>query len=165
MCVIGRYSECIHVCFSLPQAIGGVNGPLMEKLAQLIKYHDPGCVEMFREGCDIIGDLPLSGIGTPIAGDCAGKPDIQGLVRNRFARNSALVKSLKEDCHSKELLEIAAEDARKHRMSPPRVICANDLERYTLSPRFCIEQGTDSIANARTHNMCSLLLACGRRQE
>jgi len=113
----------------------------MEKLARLIHYHDPGCVELFRKGCDIIGDLPLSGNGAPITVDRMSKPDIEGLVRSRAARNCALMRSLKEDTHSKELLEIAAEDARKHRMSTPRVMCAEDLEKYTLSPRFSIEQG------------------------
>ena len=46
----------------LCQAAGHVNGSLSKRLAKLIGYHDPDCIEMFREGCSIMGDLPYADV-------------------------------------------------------------------------------------------------------
>ena len=107
----------------------------------MVGYHDSECIELFREGCSIVGDLPCSGNGRPLNDEAASLPDIEALVSARVANNRALVQKLKEDEHSHELLKMAGEDALKHRMSAPRILGEEDMTKYTLSPRFCIEQG------------------------
>ena len=107
----------------------------------LIKYHDQECVNMFRDGCSIIGTLATTGNGSPLCLDGSEYPDAASLASARASRNTALVSSLREDAHSASLLKMAADDARHHRMSLPRRLRREDLTRYTLSPRFCIEQG------------------------
>ena len=37
--------------------ISDINGPLMEVLADRIRYHDRGCIELFRQGAPIVGKL------------------------------------------------------------------------------------------------------------
>jgi hypothetical protein len=37
-----------------------VNGPLMMALAKTANYHDASCVDVFRDGGVIVGDLPVS---------------------------------------------------------------------------------------------------------
>ena len=96
---------------------------------------------MFRYGCALIGDLVRAGNGAPLEQSPAQRPDISALAKDRKARNCALLESLREDSHSKDLLAMAIEDARRERMTMPAVLRPSDMEAYTLSPRFCIEQG------------------------
>ena len=41
-----------------------VNGPALERIAGITNFCDPGCVELFRQGADLVGRLPLSGLGS-----------------------------------------------------------------------------------------------------
>ena len=59
----------------------GVNGPLLEELAQTIDYHDKECVEMFRKGADIAGTLEYAGNGWPVFLNDAD--DLKKLEENR----------------------------------------------------------------------------------
>ena len=36
------------------QVSATVNGPLMEELARIIDYHDPGVCDLFRKGCPLV---------------------------------------------------------------------------------------------------------------
>lgn len=123
------------------QAVGEANGPLLLHLAKLIKYHDVRCVDMLRVGGPLIGKLPCSGNGVPILGQTSGLSELEALLNEREARNRSLVSSLREDPHATDLLKMAASDAALGRMSRPRHLRESDLREYTLSPRFCLEQG------------------------
>ena len=52
-----------------------------------------------------------------------------------------MLKGLKEDEHSKVLWDKTLADAKKGWMSTPVPLSDDDVERFVLSPRFCIAQG------------------------
>ena len=68
-----------HV-FCACKAIKGVNGPILEALFKWSKYHDAECINMFREGADLVGYLKASGNGE--ANDTEGFIDIGSLTRD-----------------------------------------------------------------------------------
>ena len=111
----------------------------MYKLAMKTGYHDPDCALMFREGCVLLGPLPCTGNGTKVNPEQS--QNITNLRENRVCANNVLVASLKEDEHSEALFRMASEDADLCRMTKPRPLKSADLCDFTLSPRFCIEQG------------------------
>ena len=57
-------------------------------------------------------------------------------------RNLELLVSLKEDARSKDLVDMCKSDCRLGRMGRPVKPSELNLSAVTLSPRFCIEQGT-----------------------
>ena len=74
-----------------------VNGPLFEKLACDIDYHDVACVDILRDGCMLFDD------DYPFA-------HVDGLVgMNEYcsASNDMLLSSLKPDAYETELHELA----------------------------------------------------------
>ena len=135
------------------QAAGEANGPLLQHLAATIAYHDPFCVELLRQGCDIVGVLTRSGNGKPLEVDVdsGGTPGTENLSSERAQNNKALLRTLKEDKHAAELLRMATEDAEKGRMSHPRPLAAKDIAKHVLSPRFCVEQGGLRLSHGQLH--------------
>ena len=55
-----------------------------------------------------------------------------------------MLKGLREDENSKILMEKTLADAKKGWMSTPVLLSEDDIERFVLSPRFCIAQGSAS---------------------
>ena len=55
-----------------------------------------------------------------------------------------MLKGLREYEHSKILMEKTLADSKKGWMSTPVLLSEDDIERFVLSPRFCIAQGRDS---------------------
>ena len=104
---------------------------------------------MFRQGADLTGKLTCTGNGKKLEGGQACP--VQKLRENRRLKNAALVASLKEDSHSAELYKMACADAKLKRMTYPRPLRKSDLEKYTLSPRFCVEQGLRFICASITY--------------
>ena len=113
----------------------------MQQLAKEINYHDIRCLDLLRCGCSLIGRLLCSGNGTPIASEVPGESELEALISERVARNQGLLSTLREDPHATDLLKMSATDAALGRMSRPRHLRDSDLKEYTLSPRFCVEQG------------------------
>ena len=52
-----------------------------------------------------------------------------------------MLKGLREDEHSKIIMEKTLADAKKGWMSTPVLLSEDDIDRFVLSPRFCIAQG------------------------
>ena len=121
------------------QAAKNVNGLLLHKLAKETSFHDVSSASMFREGCDLIGPLTRTGNGRPL--DTAEARPVESLHERRKAQNMALLANLKEDCRAEDLHQMAHDDADLKRMTHPRPVSRSDVEEYTFSPRFCIEQG------------------------
>ena len=135
----------------------GVNGPLMEVLAQAINYHDPEVVELFRTGAPLVrfsnnlmyasrsllslqvGPLAQPGNGPP--DKSAQATSIAGLTQSRASNNAAILSRLREDEHSGELKELGELDAGKKRMSDWAKAGMEDLCATSLSPRFGVAQG------------------------
>ena len=117
-----------------------VNGPLCEALASELQYHDPECVNLFREGARISGDLPASGHGRAIPRKTKGYEDASTLLSSALDRNTALLASLKPDAHAIEILEQTSAESRTGRISAPVSVSSINLSRVILSPRFAVEQ-------------------------
>ena len=82
--VLFVFKPC-STCFVLAKATKGVNGQLLEALCKWSKYHDAECINMFREGADLVGYLKASGNGEAIATE--GCTDIGSLTRDGPAKN------------------------------------------------------------------------------
>ena len=74
---------CVFLC--LREATRGVNGPLLEALCKWSKYHDAECINMFRDGADLVGYLKASGNGVAIENE--GFIDIGSLTSDAPAMN------------------------------------------------------------------------------
>ena len=59
----------------------------------------------------------------------------------RRCRNEGVVKNLREDTLSEDLHMMTVEDAKLGRMTMPRKLKQSDIDEYSLSPRFILEQG------------------------
>ena len=42
---------------------GSVNGPMLELLAEAVEHPDKNCVDFFRYGAELYGELPICGLG------------------------------------------------------------------------------------------------------
>ena len=135
------------------------NGPLLEFLAESINYHDKACVQMLREGGDLVGVLPRAGNGTPIE---PKDIDTSILLENRAEKNDKMMHALRLDVHANELIEITKKDAALHRMSAPRRFDpygdeGPDTANVTFSPRFAVIQGCFVCSTAK----CIMHVLCG----
>ena len=117
----------------------GVNGPLLQMLAEACNYHDMAALELLRSGAQLAGDLDFAGNGIRLpSGNCA---DVDKLIAHRSKTNGSVISGLREDTHSASLHKSCSDDAVLGRMSQPRPLQLDDVLRYTLSPRFGVEQG------------------------
>ena len=116
-----------------------INGPLLEILATKIQYHDQRAIELFREGAPIVGILPRTGLGKPVAP--VVETTLAQLNRQREAKNKHLINSLSEDSNAQALLEACKEDEKKGRMLPVQLARNCDITNTVLSPRFAVHQG------------------------
>lgn len=89
---------------------------------------------------DQVGRLPLSGNGVPARSRQA--VCVQQLSENKHDNNLELLERIKEDVHSKALMQACEDDALLGRMSLPRVLQMDDVELVHLSPRFGVAQGS-----------------------
>ena len=121
------------------QICKGVNGPLLQMLAEACNYHDMACLDLLRSGAQVAGDLCFSGNGTKLPpGNCAR---VDKLVSRRSKTNGSVVSKLREDPFSASLHKSCCDDAELGRMAFPRPLQLQDMLDYTLSPRFGVEQG------------------------
>jgi hypothetical protein len=74
-----------------------------------------------------------------------------------------MLKGLREDEHSKIIMEKTLADAKKGWMSTPVLLSEDDIDRFVLSPRFCIAQGRASRrGQPRVRQVFVSLVRCGR---
>ena len=143
-----------------------VNGPLLEYLAevhdylprslalfcvcncQAISYEDAACIQFFREGAPIIGELPYSGNGTRLL--VTQDANIEGLLERAPIGNLRILEKLREDPHARKLHQACEADAELGRMAAPMLAATEHCTDYVLSPRFSVEQGHSSAASCMT---------------
>ena len=116
-----------------------VNGIILEDLCRAVSYEDSACVELFRSGGDLYGQLPVTSIGPPK--ECALSGDIGELWRDRARSNESLIQHLRENEYHQELHQLTEQDAALGRMTKPIKATDFDLAKVRLVPRFGVEQG------------------------
>ena len=94
-----------------------VCGPELERLVRATSFADGPCVDMFRFGADLYGELPCSGSGTKLF-DTSRSP-VELLRSTCYERNKKLVNSLKNDRFSDEFLFFILADVELGRMTHP----------------------------------------------
>ena len=104
-----------------------------------------------------------SGHGTPLEEVC--RAPVEALLRDRVVRNTRLVKGLREDPQSDELLRLCLSDAEAGRMRCPRSIMDADLQGVALSPRFGVEQGGLVLFLSRTRSRGAVPLCAGTKPD
>jgi len=72
----------------------------------------------------------------------------------RLLSNRKVLKTVKHDKFADQLLEMTEADAKLKRMSMPRIVSERDVKQFTLSPRFCVQQGPICVFALFAH--CSL---------
>ena len=110
----------------------------MDQLATVTGYPDKECVNFFKQGAPFMYQLPNSGVGDAVEQPASVPAGILGM--HCLEHNDALVRSLREDEHSEELLKAACEDAKLGRMTVPIKISGANLEEVLLHPRFAAVQ-------------------------
>ena len=86
----------------------------------------------------MIGNLECSGNGTPILDNKAKAVGV--LQVSCLASNSKLLRQLKEQEHSRELLRASQRDAELGRMTFPTRVEECNLDEVLLHPRFGVAQ-------------------------
>ena len=132
-----RWFDGVDPC--VQQVAEHVNGPLLLALVNHCDYHDKDCVDFFRHGANSIGLLNFSGNGAPK--NFPEHESIDSLRASALARNTALLKTLREDINSDALMELTTADAKLHRMGHPVPVECVDLSSIILAPRFAVVQG------------------------
>ena len=123
----------------IQQISSDVNGPLLEHLVAQASYDDAECVQFFRDGAPLAGQMPSQGgEANKLCASCT----IGELWDQCGVRNRKTVNSLKEDKHSSKLLQEICDDAALGRMTSPKTFDQVDSESLLLAKRFSVEQGT-----------------------
>ena len=114
------------------------NGFLLATLLRASGYEDAACAELLREGSVMIGELPLSGVGTPVEAERvqAKAPALASVQES----NAILLSQLREDELAHDLLRIAQEDANMGRMTAPLELVGEPPVDLLLHPRFAVQQ-------------------------
>ena len=116
-------------------------GPLLEELAFSSGFCDAQCVYLFRDGAQLMGQLPHSGIGSLLA---KSTPiDLGSFAQENLIENRKLISTLAEDEHSDKLFKQAIDDASCGRMEYPVQLHDDDtfLASVRIARRFSVEQG------------------------
>lgn len=117
----------------------GVNGPLLQHLAEITQYKDAECVEMFRSGAQMSGVLRET---------CNGKRHNHGVPESVAAfeascenRNARLLSSLSTDKNAAKLLAQMHDEAVLGWLSTPVRCSEADVDGETsYARRFSVEQ-------------------------
>ncbi|CAK0889687.1 unnamed protein product, partial [Prorocentrum cordatum] len=115
-----------------------VNGPLCAEIAERIAFCDPGCVEFFRTGAPLVGELPRSGHGSPEV--FPPRLGIAELLGNAESTNRDISCGLRDGAHGDAILRKTRDEAELGRISCPvplRDVC---LDGAVIAPRFAVEQ-------------------------
>ena len=148
---------CLLVCRATIQVAAGVNGPLLEMLAEAAEWHDKAAIELFRKGALLFGLLEKSGVGTdvPIPDDA----DPSKILQNLEERNSRVcvlwpvhlsmahasccqvLQRLRDDEHAAQLMQIAEDEVVLGRLCGPIELTSLDLKQCAIATRFGVDQG------------------------
>ena len=109
---------------------------------QAIGYEDTACIQFFREGAPITGELPYSGNGTRLL--VTQDADIEGLLEKAPIGNFRILEKLREDPHARKLHQACEADAELGRMVAPMRASTEHCTAYVLSSRVSVEQGGSS---------------------
>ena len=88
----------------------------------------------------MLGELALSGIGSPIDRDCV--PSVDALRSSCLHSNTRLLAELREDGHAHGLVKATYDDAKLGRMSAPVPLEKDSplMQQVLMHPRFGVEQ-------------------------
>ncbi|CAK0810184.1 unnamed protein product, partial [Prorocentrum cordatum] len=98
------------------------NGLLCAEIAERIAFCDPGCVEFFRAGAPLVGELPRSGHGSP------------------ESTNRDISCGLRDGAHGDAILRKTRDEAELGRISCPVPLRDACLDGAVIAPRFAVEQ-------------------------
>ena len=134
---------------AIRELVGGSNGLLFEQLIKASGHADVECANLLRHGAKIIGELDVSGIGTPCETN-GSKPTVSNSLWSKHVSNNvALCQRLMtereddgQEIWRKESLihDATLDDAMRWRQSLPIPIDSACAEGYLLQPRFTVEQ-------------------------
>ena len=140
MWISGECDEWLDTCtHGAREAVKGVNGPLLYRLASRTRLDDTRAVERFRSGVPFFGLMEKCNLG--VAVEQPTPPSAEELRTDCSRSNALLLEQLKENEHSSELLELTKADAAVGRMTMPTPIEDVDLGLVRLCPRFPVVQG------------------------
>eukprot|EP00973_Karenia_brevis_P087613 12149461-Karenia_brevis.AAC.1 len=97
------------------------NGKLFELLLKSTNHPDKGAADVLRYGAELIGDIPVTGNGTPCV-PVEGR-HVDSLCVKRRSRNEWVLGRLKPDKNAAWLLEQALEDCKVGRMQQHDLKC------------------------------------------
>jgi hypothetical protein len=118
----------------------GFNGPIAEELAAECMYSDAACINIFREGGDVVGDLVDSGCGKPA--EFRAACSVEALKAECGVNNRKLLASLKQDEFACELMDEMYAEAAIGRVTYPVPIKHVDLECSVIARRFAIPKAS-----------------------
>lgn len=118
---------------------------MMALLAKACDFHDPGAIELFRNGAKLIGELPESGNGLSIRPEY--RLDVEDTLKKRHSINKKMLARMETiDEHVHLILEQTLLDCQLGRMFEIRPEDI-DLNYHSISPRFGVKQGTARHSN------------------
>ena len=140
-CKLQRHDvEWFRNCCPIVQKVSeGVCGPVLQELCDMIGHSDRAAPDLFRYGGPLIGKLPCTGNGKEHI--FPAPTDVSDMWNSRATDNAALHNKLREDKHSKFLMDQCKADAMLCRMSEPHLLEPEDVSGTRISPGFCVEQG------------------------
>ena len=115
-----------------------VNGPLCAEIAERIAFCDPGCVEFFRTGAPLVGELPRSGHGSPEV--FPPRLGIAELLCNAVSANRDISNGLRDGAHGEDILRMTRDESVTGRISCPVPFSDACLDGAVIAPRFAVEQ-------------------------
>ena len=126
-----------------------INGPLLRELMEVVGYDNPEVMRQLEQGVAMTGPLPGSPENEPIAVDKEKLTTINDLWCARLARNKELLRALKVDEHSGELMRQVREEVVEGKVCEPWIINDEDADGTLLCHRFARVQGTKSDGRPR----------------
>jgi hypothetical protein len=86
----------------------------------------------------MLGELPVSGVGTPADRDCVKSVD--ALRANCAESNASLLGNLREDPYARDLLAATRKDAKLGRVSAPVPVSSRSavMRSVLMHPRFSV---------------------------
>ena len=115
-----------------------VNGPLCAEIAERIAFCDPDCVEFFRTGAPLVGELPRSGRGGPE--EFPPRLGIAELLSNADSANRYISLGLRDGAHGDAILRKTRDESELGRISCPVPFHDVRLDGAVIAPRHAVEQ-------------------------
>ena len=124
---------------SIQKLCASINGPLFDLLLKASSHPDADCADLLRYGAPLLGKLPATGNTKSVQNK--SHADVHDLWKSAEKGNAAVLKRLRVDPFSSELMQQALVDVGLHRLTSPVPIDEVDLSKIRVSQRFAVEQG------------------------